>query len=63
LNGALQASIRPEGNDAPEPVRSTAWAGVDATSPKTSAIAADFASIETFINFPLLDLGVLLGEN
>ena len=41
------------GNDAPEPVRSTAWAGVEATNPKTSATAADFASIETFINFPL----------
>ncbi len=51
-NGALQASTRSAGNDAPEPCRSTAWAGIEATKPKTSAIAADFASIETFINFP-----------
>jgi hypothetical protein len=51
-NGALQASIRRAGNEAPEPCRSTAWAGVEDTSPKTSATAADFASNETFINFP-----------
>ena len=50
--GALQASIRRAGNNAPEPCRSTAWAGVEDTSPKTSATAADFASNETFINFP-----------
>jgi hypothetical protein len=61
-NGALQASTIRAGNDAPEPCRSTAWAGVEATNPKTSAIAADFASIETFINFPLLDLGVEQGQ-
>jgi hypothetical protein len=54
LNGALQASIKFVGNEAPEPDRSTAWAGVEATKPKTSATAADFASIETFINFPLI---------
>jgi hypothetical protein len=54
LNGDLQASIKPAGNEAPEPDRSTAWAGVEATSPKTIATAADFASIESFINFPLI---------
>ena len=53
-NGALQASMIRAGNDAPDPCRSTAWAGVEATKPKTSATAADFASIETFINFPLI---------
>jgi hypothetical protein len=51
-NGALHASTRSAGKDAPEPCRSTAWAGVEDTSPKTSATAADFASNETFINFP-----------
>jgi hypothetical protein len=61
-NGALQASMRRAGNDAPEPCRSTAWAGVEATNPKASATAADFASIETFINFPLFDLCVLHRE-
>jgi len=61
-NGALQASIRRAGNDAPDPCRSTAWAGVEATKPKARATAADFASIETFINFPLFDLCVLRRE-
>jgi hypothetical protein len=53
-NGALQASIKSAGKDAPEPARSTAWAGVEETNPNASATAADFASIETFINFPLI---------
>jgi hypothetical protein len=53
-NGALQASIRFAGNEAPDPDRFAAYAGVVATKPNASAIDATFASFETLMYFPLL---------
>ena len=54
LNEALQPWIRKSGNDAPEPSRFAAYAGVVATKPNASAIDATFASFETLMYFPLL---------
>jgi hypothetical protein len=59
LNGALQPWIRKSGNDAPEPSRFTAYAGVVATKPNASANEATFASFENLIYFPLFVLEVL----
>ena len=51
--------MRSAGKDAPEPCRSTACAGVEATRPNASAIDATFANFETLIISPLgFELGL-----
>jgi hypothetical protein len=45
--------MRNSGNDAPEPSRFTAYAGVVATNPNASANEATFASFVILIYFPL----------
>jgi hypothetical protein len=53
-NGALHASMRRAGKDAPDPSSDAACAGDDANKPNASAIVATFADFETLIISPLL---------
>ncbi len=62
-NGALHASIRSAGNEAPDPSRLAAYAGVVVTKPNASATDATFASFETLMYFPLGNVVVLTGRN
>ncbi len=60
-NGALHASIKSAGKDAPDPSRFAAYAGVVVTKPNASATDATFASFETLIYFPLGNVVLLTG--
>ena len=59
---ALQPSMSRAGNEAPEPCRSTAYAGVPATKPNASARVAIFANFEILNFFPFLGMCELQGK-